>query len=395
MKLGKIQKYLENIKINKATVLGDIPAKIIKEWAQYLCVPVRDIINKSILIGIWAKIYKKETITPVPKVYPSDLIDNLRPIANLININKIQEKAIAEMVIEDMEANLDPSQYGNRRQTSIQHYLVKLLHRILAAIDNNSVFCSFVDWRQAYSRQCHQLGIQSFIRNGVRPALIPLLTSYCQGRQLRVKWRSQLSKPRDLPGGGAMGATLGNLEFGSQTNQNADCVPQEDRFKWVDNLTVLEKINLVNISMSSFNFRQQVASDIPTHGQYVNNMNLKSQTYLNKINEWTEQQKMQLNQAKTKAMIVNYTEKYQFTSRLELKGQNIEIVENMKILGVTNTNKLDWNENTAILIRKVNNRMQILRAVWSFGSSIAEMVHLWKIYCVSVLEQSCLVWAPA
>ena len=57
-----------------------------------------------------------------------------------------------------------------------------------------------------------------------------------------------------------------------------------------------------------------------------NNMNLKSQTYLNKINEWTEQHKMQLNQAKTKAMIVNYTEKYQFTSRLELKGQNIEIV---------------------------------------------------------------------
>ena len=131
---------------------------------------------------------------------------------------------------------LDPSKYGNRRQASIQHYLVKLLHRILAAVDNNSrgeinaVFCSFVDWRHAYSRQCHQLGIQSFIRNGVRPALIPLLTIYCQGRQLRVKWRSQLSKPRDLPGGGAIGATLGNLEFGSQTNQNADCLPQEDRF---------------------------------------------------------------------------------------------------------------------------------------------------------------------
>ena len=91
MKLGKIQKYLENIKINQA--------KMIKECAQYLCVLVRDIINKSILIGTWAKIYKKETI------YPPDLIDNLRPIANLININKIQEKAIAEMVIEDMEAN--------------------------------------------------------------------------------------------------------------------------------------------------------------------------------------------------------------------------------------------------------------------------------------------------
>ena len=135
------------------------------------------------------------------------------------------------MVIEDMEKHLDPSQYGKRRHTSINNYLVKLLHRILAALDNNSgdqiiaVLCSFVDWRQAYSQQCHKLGIQSFIKNGVWAALIPLLSSYCQDRELRVKWRSQLSKPRSLPGGGAMRATLGNLEFSSQTNQNADSVP--------------------------------------------------------------------------------------------------------------------------------------------------------------------------
>ena len=167
-------------------------------------------------------------------MYPPDTVDSLRPIANLINLNKIQEKAIAEMVIEDMEKNLDPSQYGNRRNTSIQHYLVKLLHRILSSVDNNSgdkinaVLCSFVDWRQAYSRQCHTLGIQSFIQDGVRPALIPLLSSYCQDRELRVKWRNKLSKPRSLPGGGAMGATLGNLEFSSQTNHNADCVPQDE-----------------------------------------------------------------------------------------------------------------------------------------------------------------------
>jgi hypothetical protein len=30
--------------------------------------------------------------------------------------------------------------------------------------------------------------------------------------------------------------------------------------------------------------------------------------------------------------------------------------------------------------------------VWSFGSTIEEMVDLWKIYCLSVLDQSCVVW---
>ena len=36
--------------------------------------------------------------------------------------------------------------------------------------------------------------------------------------------------------------------------------------------------------------------------------------------------------------------------------------------------------------------MQLLRKVWSFGSTKDEMVQLWKVYCLSVLDQSCVVW---
>ena len=45
--LHEIQAYLENIKTRKSTLLGDIPAIVIKECAQYLCIPVRDLINKT------------------------------------------------------------------------------------------------------------------------------------------------------------------------------------------------------------------------------------------------------------------------------------------------------------------------------------------------------------
>ena len=65
----------------------------------------------------------------------------------------------------------------------------------------------------------------------------------------------EISQPRKLPGGGAMGATLANQEFSPQTNNIAGCVPQEERFKWVDDLTILEKINLINIGMISHNFK--------------------------------------------------------------------------------------------------------------------------------------------
>ena len=64
----------------------------------------------------------------------------------------------------------------------------------------------------------------------------------------------------------------------------------------------------------------------------------------------------------------------------------------MTILGTTFTNDLSWNLNCSIIIKKVNARMQLLRKVWSFGSSQKEMVHLWKVFCLSVLEQSCVLW---
>ena len=78
-----------------------------------------------------------------------------------------------------------------------------------------------------------------------------------------------------MPGGGAMGASLGNWEFLSQTNDNADCVPEDDRFKFVDDLSTLEVINLLTVGLSSFFMKSQVASDIPVHGQFIEGDNLK------------------------------------------------------------------------------------------------------------------------
>ena len=36
--------------------------------------------------------------------------------------------------------------------------------------------------------------------------------------------------------------------------------------------------------------------------------------------------------------------------------------------------------------------MQLLRKIWSFGSTIPEMVELWKVFCRGILEQTCPLW---
>ena len=87
-----------------------------------------------------------------------------------------------------------------------------------------------VDWLQAFDRQSHKLSIQSFIENGVRPSLIPVLLSFFQNRQMKVKWNGKTSSSHKLNGGGPQGGLLGILEYLSQTNNNTDYLSDEDKY---------------------------------------------------------------------------------------------------------------------------------------------------------------------
>ena len=166
-----------------------------------------------------------------------------------------------------------------------------------------------IDWSQAYDRQCPKLIIQSFIDNGVRRSLIPILTNYFQNRKMFVKWKDTISTERSLPGGGLQGCPLGQNSYISQSNTNSAWVPQEDRFKWIDDLTILEVINLISVGLSSYNFKRHVASDIGIDQKYLHSENILSQEYMTKICKWTDTQKMKLNEDKTKTMIFNFSKK--------------------------------------------------------------------------------------
>ena len=187
-------------------------------------------------------------------------------------------------------------------------------------VDKNSenekfaVWCSLIDWKQAFDRQCPTLGVQSFVDNGVRSSLIPLLINYFQNRRMIVKWHDEESKTRTLNGGGPQGALWGILEYLSQSNSNTDFIENRKKFKFIDDLSVLEMINLLSIGISTYNYKQLVPSDIPEKGCYIPIENLKSQDYLNKISMWTKQNKMEVNAKKRQAMIFNFTRNFQLDS---------------------------------------------------------------------------------
>ena len=162
-----------------------------------------------------------------------------------------------------------------------------------------------VDWAKAFPRLDRTLGIKSFIENGVRPSLIPIVTSFFENRRMKVKWHGCLSSERKLPAGGPQGSNFGILGYLSQSNDNSDCVPEADRYKYMDDLTFLETVYLANIGIASYNIRNHIASNVPTHNQMISCDKLNTRNYLDEIEKWTEKKKMVLNEKKTKCMIFN------------------------------------------------------------------------------------------
>ena len=161
-----------------------------------------------------------------------------------------------------------------------------------------------------------------------------------------------LFSTRELRGSGPQGSTFGIWEYLSQSNDNANCIDQKQCFKFVDILTFLEIIYLLNVGIATYNVKQHIPSNIPTHNQIIPAKHLKSQTHLNVINDWTKSKKMKLNEKKTKNMIFNFTKKIQFTTDLQVNENSIEIVDEIKLLGTYITNDLKCTKNSSELVKK-------------------------------------------
>ena len=104
----------------------------------------------------------------------------------------------------------------------------------------------------------------------------------------------------------------------------------------------------------------QIPNDIPAHNQFIPAKNLESQDWLDEIEKWTLNQKMLINQKKTKCMVFNYTDNYKCSTRLQLRNETVEVIDSTKLLGTIIKKDLNWDLNTQSIVKKANARMQLL-----------------------------------
>ena len=276
-----------------------------------------------------------------------------------------------------------------------------MINKILKSVDKNSeydknaVLLIMLDYSQAFERQSHSLGIQSFIDNNVRLSLIPTMISFFQHRKLKVKWKDEMSKVVEVSGGGPQGGSAGILEFLSLTKGNLDFVPTDEGFKFVDDTSILEMINLLSIGLASYNSKLQVPSDTPPGLKYLPPQNLVTQNHLETFSKWTDSHQMKLNPAKSHYMVINFCTSLQFKTRLMIKDSLINQINETRLLGVILQDDLSWKANTKSVVKKAYTRMVILRKLVEFNVNTNDMLNIYILFIRSVLEQSSVVWTSS
>ena len=94
-----------------------------------------------------------------------------------------------------------------------------------------------------------------------------------------------------------------------------------------------------------------------------------------------------------KIMLFNNSKKRDFQPEILLEGKKLEVVEQMKLLGVIITSDLKWHENTKHITKKAYGRLWLLKRLKAMGASTETLLDVYCKQVRSVLEFAAVVWS--
>ena len=103
---------------------------------------------------------------------------------------------------------------------------------------------------------------------GLRSSLVSILIEFIEEHQMSVKLNGKESKLYQLIGGGPQGSWTGQACYLTASDDCANTVDLEDRYRYCDDLTVFELIMLGDF-LTEYNFLEHVALDIPLDHRFL------------------------------------------------------------------------------------------------------------------------------
>ena len=308
-------------------------------------------------------------------------------------------------------------QYGGTNGNSLlTTYIIEFLNFILLnqdSTDQTAVLACMVDFAKAFNRQNHNLLISKLSDMGVPAWLLRVVMAFLSGRCMVVRYKGKLSSTKSLPGGGPQGTLLGLLlflvlindaGFDNQLNNAGELLTSRRNMKdvnsihlkYVDDMTLAEAIDLnKNLVYVPDSERVQPDRYLARLGYTLPSENSKVQQQLIKTEEYALENQMQINCKKTKVMVFNPCWSKEFQPELELGNDQLEVVDEMRLLGVIVTSDVKWASNTEHIVKRASNKLWTLRRLKGLGAQNQELVDIYVKQCRNILEFAVPAWHGA
>ena len=237
-----------------------------------------------------------------------------------------------------------------------------------------------------------------------------LVMTFLSNERIVLRYQGATSTPRSLPGGGPQGTLLGlllflvlinDIGFEDQENNVAEIITSKRNFraanrihmKYVDDLTVAEAIKLKN----SVNFTPVTHRPQPDNYHARTGHSLKPELshvfkQIKEVENYAVTNEMKINDKKTKFMLFNNSKVIDLMPRFNLGNQEINLVEEMKVLGVVLTSDLKWNSHTNHIVTSAFRKVWMLRRLKALGTALPELKDIYIQHVRSILEFAVPVW---
>ena len=312
--------------------------------------------------------WKDANVIPIPKQTPPS-IDKLRPISLTPCLAKVAEGRVCKWIIDEIHNGIDHRQFGNQKGVSTTHCLIDVYHHLVSGVEKTGSISTLVltDFSKAFDLIDHRIVVVKLLDLGVPPAIVQWVVDFLTNRRQRVKYKDAYSEWIQLSGGVPQGTIIGPIAFLGMINDALDH-SQIKVWKYVDDLTLGE------------NRSYDGASSI--------------QPTLDNLHEWSVSNQLRLNPSKCHAMQVYFGKKEQPAVDLCIADHHLEVVNKVKLLGVTIQNDLKWGSQVDNIMKKANGKMYMLRKLKAAGLNSQELLTVYKGYIRPLLEYAAPLWHP-
>ena len=285
-----VEEVLLGLDPNKAAGPDGMASRTLKECAKELSPYLCEIFRKSLDNGEVPQLWKEANIVPIHKSGSKAIMANFRPVALTSVVCKVMERIICSAIMSFLDTNrlISEQQHGFVRGRSCQTNILLCLEKWTEVVDGgNSVDVAYFDYAKAFDKVSHRLLLVKLQAYGIDGKLLRWLGNYLENRKQRVVVGNAMSQWLEVVSGTTQGTVLGFLLFLLFINDlPKECSPEDQ--------------SLVMLLADDTKSYQEIQKDASLH---MDNQTAL-QNRINRIAQWAEDWKMEINPKKSKVMHV-------------------------------------------------------------------------------------------